>query len=78
MTHASATAEATIMQCPMQGNCLQANVVYKADITTTDNNETKTYIGVTANDFMTGFRNHTKSINNNKKYQNETELSKYN
>ena len=27
-------------QCPMQGNYLQANVVYKAEITTTDNNET--------------------------------------
>ena len=63
-------------QCPMQGNCLQANVVYKADITATDNNETKTYIGVTANEFKTRFRNHTKSINS-KKYQNETELSKY-
>ena len=62
-------------QCPMQGNCLQANVVYKGDITTTDNNETKTYIGVTANEFKTRFQNHTKSIN--KKYQNETELSKY-
>ena len=63
-------------QCPMQGNCLQANVVYKAEITTADNNETKTYIGVTANEFKIRFRNHTKSINNIK-YQNETELSKY-
>ena len=63
-------------QCPMQGNCLQANVVYKAEITTTDNNETKTYIGVTANEFKIRFRNHTKSINNIK-YQNETELSKH-
>ena len=62
--------------CPMQGNCLQANVVYKTEITTTDNNETKTYIGVTANEFKIRFRNHTKSISNIK-YQNETELSKY-
>ena len=54
-------------QCPMQGNCLQANVVYKAEITTTDNN---------VNKFKIRFRNHTKSINNIK-YQNETELSKY-
>ena len=60
----------------MQGNCLQAGVVYKADITTTDNNETKTYIAVTANEFNTRFRKHTKSINS-KKYQNENELSKY-
>ena len=55
--------------CPMQGNCLQANVVYKAEITTADNNETKTYIGVTANEFKIRFRNQTKSIN-------ETENSK--
>ena len=60
----------------MQGNCLQANVVYKAEITTTDNNQTKTYIGVTANEFKIRFRNHTESISNIK-YQNETELFKY-
>ncbi len=63
-------------QCPIQGKCLHANVVYKADITTTDNNDTKSYIGVTSNDFKTRYRNHCKSINNNK-YRNETELSKY-
>ena len=63
-------------QCPTQGHSLQDNVVYKAEVTTTDNNETKSYIGVTANAFKTRFRNHTKSLNN-KKYRNETELSKY-
>ncbi len=63
-------------QCPIQGHCLQANVVYKAEVTTTDNNETKTYIGVTATEFKTRFRNRTKSLNR-KKYRNETELSKY-
>ena len=47
-----------------------------ADITTTDNNDTKTYIGVTSNDFKTRYRNHCKSINNIK-YRNETELSKH-
>ena len=62
--------------CPIQGKCLQTNVVYKADVTTTDNNETKTYIGVTANKFKTRYRNHHKSINNSK-YKNETELSKH-
>ena len=63
-------------QCPIEGKCLQTNVVYKADITTTDNNDTKTYIGVTSNDFKTHYRNHCKSINNIK-YRNETELSKH-
>ena len=59
-----------------QGNCLQANVIYKADVTTTDNNETKTYIGVRANNFKTRYRNHCKSLSN-RRYKNETELSKH-
>ena len=63
-------------QCPIQGNCLKTNVIYKAEVTTTDNNETRTYIGVTANDFKTRYRNHSKSLNN-KIYHNETELSKH-
>ena len=53
-------------QCPIQGKCLQTSLVYKADSTTTDNNITKSYIGVITNDFKTRYRN-----------QNETELSKY-
>lgn len=63
-------------ECPIEGKCLQKNVVYKADVTTTDNNETRTYIGVTANAFKTRHRNHTKSFRN-KQYSNETELSKH-
>ena len=38
-------------QCPIQGKCLQTNVVHKADKMTTDNNDTKTYIGVISDDF---------------------------
>ena len=62
--------------CPTDGNCLNSNVIYKAEVTTTDNNETKTYIGVTACDFKTRYRNHIKSITN-AKYRKETELSKH-
>ena len=51
-------------------------MVYQAKVTATDNNETKTYIGVTANDFKARYRNHQKSLNN-RRYQNETELSKH-
>ena len=50
--------------------------IYKARITNTDNKETKTYIGVTGNDFKTRYQNHCKSLNN-KKSLNETELSKH-
>ena len=60
----------------IQGNCLKTNAIYKAEVTTTDNNETGTYIGITANDFKTRYRNHSKSLNN-KKYHNETELSQH-
>ena len=63
-------------QCPIHGNCLKTNVIYKAEVTKTDNNETRTYIGVTANDFKTRYRNHSKSLKN-KKYHNDTELSKH-
>ena len=37
---------------------------------------TQTYIGVTANDFKTRYRNHLKSLRN-EKYKHETELSKH-
>ena len=60
-------------QCPLQGNCLTDNIVYRADVTTTDTGETKQYIGMTANSFKERYRNHIKDS----KYSNETELSKY-
>ena len=37
--------------CPLAGKCLMESVVYRADVTATDNKERKSYIGVTANDF---------------------------
>ena len=60
-------------QCPVKGICLQTSVPYKARVTTTDNIETKIYIGVTGNDFQTRYQNHCKSLNN-EKYLNKTEL----
>ena len=44
------TATADVLKDALR---LQANVIYKADVTTTDNNETKTHIGVAANNFKT-------------------------
>ena len=38
------------VNCPTDGTCLTRSVVYKAEVTSTDNNTTQTYIGVTAND----------------------------
>lgn len=59
--------------CPLTGKCHTNNVVDKASITTTDNGETKDYIGMTINSLRECYRNHAKSFND-KKYANETEL----
>ena len=63
-------------ECPTDGKCLVSNVIYRADVTTTDDGEKKSYIGVTANHFKTRYRNHLKSFNN-KRYSANTELSKH-
>ena len=60
--------------CPLRGKCLSESIVYKA--TVTHDNENKVYFGLTGGTFKERYRNHTKSIRN-KKYENETELSKY-
>lgn len=60
--------------CPLQGNCLQKAVVYKASVET--NNNKVTYIGLAGGTFKQRFNNHMKSFKN-EIYKNETELSKY-
>ena len=62
--------------CPVEGKCLSTSVVYQADVTTVDKNETKSYVGVTGGPFKNRIRNHVKSFSH-RKYSNETELSKY-
>ena len=42
-----------------------------------DKDETKKYIGITANEFKQRYRNHSKSLCDVTIYSNETELSKY-
>ena len=64
------------VNCPTNGKCLTRSVVYKAEATSTDDNTRQTYMGVTANDFKTRYRNHLKSLRN-EKYKHETELSKH-
>ena len=62
--------------CPLKGNCLTTNCVYKASITSNmPNYHEKIYIGSTATTFKKRFSNHKKSFNA-QKYRNETELSK--
>ena len=61
-------------QCPLKGQCLVKEVVYQATITTQESSET--YVGLTATDFKTRWRNHEMSFKHEKR-RNDTELSKY-
>ena len=59
--------------CPLEGKCLQANVIYRATVTT--ETTTETYVGLATN-FKERYRNHQTSFRHSKR-RNETELSKY-
>ena len=51
--------------CPLDGNCLAENIVYKATITTDNQNyKLKEYIGSTCNKFKTRYGNHKASFKN--------------
>ena len=63
-------------KCPLDGNCLETNVVYQATVIETKTQQTETYIGLTAPPFKQRFNNHTKSFNL-RTYETDTELSKY-
>lgn len=61
-------------ECPLEGACLTTDIIYQATVNTTDT--TQTYIGLTATEFKTRWRNHQMSFKHQKR-KNETELSKY-
>ena len=61
-------------ECPLPGKCTVQNVVYKATVSTA--NDQKQYIGLTANTFKTRYTSHKASFTNEQK-RNSTELSKY-
>ena len=63
-------------ECPLDGNCFVRSVVYKAQITSDNGKVVKDYIGMTAGPFKLRYRNHLKSLNN-ERYSTETEHSKY-
>ena len=60
--------------CTLKGECLVKEVVYQATITTAEG--TETYVGLTATEFKTRWRNHQKSFRHDSK-RNDTELSKH-
>ena len=59
--------------CPLQGKCLQTNVIYQA--TVTSETTTETYVGLATN-FKERYRNHKTSFRHSHR-RSETELSKY-
>jgi hypothetical protein len=62
--------------CPLNGQCLSSNIVYRADVTTTDNSEQKTYFGICKTTFKARYGNHKQSFTH-PEHSNDTELSKY-
>ena len=60
--------------CPMNGNCLENGVIYKAEVSC--NNLTKDYIGSTEKDFKRRWRNHKTSLEKEKK-NHPTSLSRH-
>ena len=61
--------------CPLNGNCQIKSVIYKATVTTS-NNDTKEYIGLCETTFKSRFNNHKSSFKHERK-KKETALSKH-
>ena len=61
-------------ECPLNGQCLQKNVVYRADVEC--NNVTKTYYGLTEQTFKARWNNHQFSLRN-EDHTHKTALSSY-
>ena len=62
--------------CPMDGECRNNAIIYKATVTTNDENESKEYIGSTETEFKLRYANHKTSFNNPLR-KNATALSQY-
>lgn len=62
--------------CPLQNKCLTQNVVYKAVVRNTSDDEIRNYAGMTQPIFKLRFSNHCRDANI-ARYKNSTELSKY-
>ena len=53
--------------CPMNGNCLDKEVIYKCKIQESDNDTGKHYIGLTANTFKKRWYGHSHTFRNEEK-----------
>ena len=61
--------------CPLGGNCLTDNLVYRAEVID-ENDHTVTYTGLTGNTFKTRHYRHRSSFKN-RKLEHDTTLSSY-
>ena len=62
--------------CPLRGNCLVNDIVYKVKITSNDSQKPACYIGLASGSFKTRYNNHNKSFRH-ERYEKDTELSKF-
>ena len=63
-------------ECPLNGNCLEKEVIYKCNVKKVDTEEGKHYIGLTANSFKQRWYNHKHTFRNEDK-KKSTELSNH-
>ena len=63
-------------ECPLNNMCLAKDLAYQGEVTTKDQSDRKTYIGMTATTFKDRYRNHKKSFHDFK-HENDTELFKH-
>ena len=62
--------------CPLQGNCLIEEVIYRGEVINSSNEATNNYIGLTEHSFKDRFYKHRNSFKYRNKV-NSTELSKH-
>ena len=62
--------------CPMENQCLIPQIVYRADVSNSKDNETKFYYTLTETSFKKRYGNHKRSFIYDQ-HKNDTELSKY-
>ena len=62
--------------CPVDGECMTASIVYKAEVTETASSTTSTYIGLAATTFKERYNNHISSFRNPGQKE-KTTLSKH-
>ena len=62
--------------CPLNGDCQQECVIYRAEVTDSVSSSKPSYIGLTEGSFKKRYYQHTQTFRH-EKYQYSTELSKY-